>query len=193
MITLRGVIVTWQDAGTNRNWHGTDLCVTPCYINALQSNLDTQIRVPLISGYGRAWENLMDGGPNLSSIHQIFLHQFACPSTFPPSIEENNKNSSIILASIRISAIKWRKGVLVSVPLCTVLVSCNKTLVDVHYTSHDTPRITFTNLPSIFFITPCVWCRCPQSLFSLGKLVLQLDVERTSWGVIIIYAWGRCK
>ncbi len=41
-----------------------------------------------------------------SSIHQIFLHQFAHPSTFPPSTEENNKKSSIILASLRISAIK---------------------------------------------------------------------------------------
>ena len=34
------------------------------------------------------------------------------PTEFPPSIEENNKKSSIILVFITISAIKWRKGVL---------------------------------------------------------------------------------
>ena len=41
-----------------------------------------------------------------SSIHQVFLHQFAHPSNFPPSNEDNNKISSIKNTSITIKEVK---------------------------------------------------------------------------------------
>ena len=57
------------------------------------------------------------GPPSVSSSISLVFHHFCPPSVFssidlvlppvfPPSIEENNKKSFIILASIRISAIK---------------------------------------------------------------------------------------
>ncbi len=53
----------------------------------------TKVMEDETDGGPKWWEDQPDGGPSItfSSIYQIFLQQFANPSTFPPSNEENKK------------------------------------------------------------------------------------------------------
>ena len=115
---------------------------------------------------GRNWwrikvmEDQTDGSLSQQKFppNKISLPNFLSPTEFPPSIEENNRKSSIILSFIRISAIKWRKGVLYISFFCNCC--CRLLCISEHQKilHHRTPFwLKFNLMVSKYYLPTILW------------------------------------